>query len=348
MKFAVMTLVEQPDGKTAKEIYDQTLDIAQAAEELGFEAIWLAEHHFTEYGICASIPVLGAAIAMRTSRIRIGSGICVLPFHDPRRVAEDYAMLDVLSGGRLDFGMGRGYQPAEFAAMGANMDESRGRFEESVEIIDGLWNNESFSYHGKYWNFDDLALHPRPIQQPIPMWAAAVSPESFDNAADRNLKILSAPQITPLDRIRTDFNRYRERLGAAGHPDTGIEIPLQRVTYIGESEEEARTTPHDGYMWYQRMNAERMATKDSSGSASYEFYQRAQEHLERAKYEEICASRSVLFDTAENISAEIQHLRDEIGLNYLICLINPGAMSNDVVIPSMERLAKDVMPNFID
>jgi natural product biosynthesis luciferase-like monooxygenase protein len=347
VKFAVMSLLDQPEGDSAKATYDRTLDIADAAEELGFDSIWMAEHHFTDYGICPSIPVLGAAIAQRTTRIRIGSAICVLPFHDPRRVAEDYAMLDVLSDGRLDFGAGRGYQPAEFAALGVNMDESRTRFSESLEIIQGLWSQEGFSYSGQHYQFEDLTLHPKPVQKNIPIWVAAVSPESFDNAAEKGYKILAAPQITPLDKVKADHDRYRSGLEKWGHPTDDIEIPMQRVTYIGENEREAKESPREGYMWYHRKNAMRMASGHKGGD-SYSFYEKAQQRLEKTEYDEICATGSVLFDTPENVIRRIEHLQETIGLNYLISWVNPGGLSNDLVIPSMERLAKEVIPHFKD
>jgi natural product biosynthesis luciferase-like monooxygenase protein len=347
VKFAVMTLLDPSDGESARDTYHRNLDLAEAAEDLGFDTFWMAEHHFTDYGICPSIPVLGTAIAGRTSRIRIGSAICVLPFHDPRRVAEDYAMLDVLSDGRLDFGAGRGYQPAEFAAMGVSMDESRSRFAESLEIIRGLWGEESFSFHGQHYQMDELTLHPKPVQAQVPIWVAAVSPESFDNAAEKGYKILSAPQITPLEKVKADHDRYRANLAHWGHPVDHVEIPMQRVTYVGENEQEALESPREGYMTYHRKNAQRMAAGHTGGD-SYAFYEKAQHHLERAEYEEICASGSVLFDSPENVVQRIEHLRTTIGLNYLISWVNPGGLSNNLVIPSMERLAKEVIPHFKD
>src|SRR5206468_2861046 len=183
MKFAMFTLSERPEGCSAADVYHRVIEQAEAADELGFEAMWLAEHHFTDYGITPSPAVLGTAIAGRTRRLRIGTGVAILPFHDPRRLAEDYAMLDVLSEGRLDFGVGRGYQPAEFAGFGVSMADSRARFNEALQIIEGLWTNDVFSYHGDHFRFDDLSLYPRQVQAPPPIWMAAVSPESFDLAA---------------------------------------------------------------------------------------------------------------------------------------------------------------------
>lgn len=345
MKFAIFALSEQRDGVKAADIYRRTIDQAVAAEELGFDAIWLAEHHFTRYGLNNSIPVLGAAIAEHTSTIRIGSGIAVLPFHDPRRVAEDYAMLDVLSGGRLDFGCGRGYQPAEFAAFGVSMDEARGRFHESVDIIDGLWRNESFSYHGKYFSFDDLTLYPRPIQSPPPIWLAAVSPASFEAAAKSGRPFLSAPQITPLPKIRQEYDTYRKLLVKYGWDATDVTLPLQRSVYVGDTEAAARTEPAEGYLWYSRMNAERMA-KQGETIKDYEYYQKAQKNLRQIDYDRLVDDGALLFGTPDTVAEWIQTLRDELGLNYLICWMNGGGLDHDLVLRSMQRFAEEVMPRF--
>src|SRR5262249_51243189 len=139
VKFAIFGLFEQPDDRSAREVVSAAMEQAELAEELGFAGFWMAEHHFTEYGIVASPPIMGAAMAERTTTLRLGTAVAVLPFHDPRRLAEDYAMLDVLSDGRLDFGVGRGYQPDEFAAFGVAMEDSRSRMTEAVDVIKGLW-----------------------------------------------------------------------------------------------------------------------------------------------------------------------------------------------------------------
>jgi natural product biosynthesis luciferase-like monooxygenase protein len=331
MKFAIFALSEQRDGVSASDVYKSIVDQAVAAEELGYDAIWLAEHHFTKYGVAPSIPVLGAAVAEHTSTIRIGSGISVLPFHDPRRLAEDYAMLDVLSGGRLDFGCGRGYQPAEFAAFGVSMEEARERFEESVEVIDGLWRNETFSYHGKFFEFEDLSLYPRPVQSPPPIWLAAVSPSSFVAAAKAGRPFLSAPQITPLPKIREGYDTYRRVLGESGWDDSSVTLPLQRSVYVADSLEAARSAPAEAYMWYSRTNANRMA-KQGAAIKGYEFYQKAQGNLLQVEYDRLVDDGSLLFGTPDTVAAQIETLRDELGLNYLICWMNAGGLDHQLVL----------------
>jgi len=135
----MLHLFENPVGKSEYQIVKEQFDLMRAAEDLGFDSIWPAEHHFTEYGYCASPALSLAAVASVTKRIRLGTGVVVLPFNHPIRVAEDFAMLDLMSDGRVDFGVGRGYQPGEYKGFGIDQTKSRGIFNESLEVILQAW-----------------------------------------------------------------------------------------------------------------------------------------------------------------------------------------------------------------
>lgn len=165
MEFGMFYVLESPDGDF-KRAYDEMLGQVEYAEELGYDTIWLAEHHTSAYGSIPNPAVAMAAIAERTKKMKIGSLISVLPLHNPISIAEDYAMVDVMSGGRLLFGVGRGYQPQEFKHFGVDMAETRERFKEELDIILGLWTNESFSYNGKFYQLDNVSIRPKPIQKP--------------------------------------------------------------------------------------------------------------------------------------------------------------------------------------
>src|SRR5208337_4411471 len=148
MKFGMLHLFENPVGKSEYQIVKEQFDLMRAAEDLGFDSIWPAEHHFTEYGYCASPALSLAAVASVTKRIRLGTGVVVLPFHNPIRVAEELAMLDLMSDGRLDFGVGRGYQPLEFKGFQIDQAKSRGIFNESLEVIMQAWTQERVNFKG--------------------------------------------------------------------------------------------------------------------------------------------------------------------------------------------------------
>src|SRR5207249_11442978 len=148
MKFGTFHLFQKPPGWGDEDVFRAELEQIEKAEELGFDAVWLAAHHFQWYGIATDLMVIAGWVAARTQRVRIGTAIVVLPFHNPVRLAEQAATIDIMSGGRLDFGVGRGYQAAEYAGFGISMDESRARFNERPADVVHAWTEESFSSDG--------------------------------------------------------------------------------------------------------------------------------------------------------------------------------------------------------
>src|SRR5712692_742201 len=192
MRFSIQNLLSLRDGQSHAQVYANTLDECKLAEELGFHTVWLAEHHFSVYGIAPSLPVLAAAIARETRRVRIGTAVVVAPFAHPVRIAEEFAMVDILSGGRLDFGIGRGYQPKEFRGLGISMEGTRERFDEALEIIRRAWTGDRVTFEGRFYQVRDLRILPRPVQKPHPpFWTAAVSPDTYTLAARKGFKILT-------------------------------------------------------------------------------------------------------------------------------------------------------------
>ena len=166
MRFGMFYVLESPDGDHRR-AYKEMLGQIEYAEELGFDSVWLAEHHGSAYGSMPSPAVAAAAVAAITERLRIGIAVSILPFGNPVRIAEDYAMVDVISNGRLDMGVGRGYQPREFAMLGLadQQQHSRAIFAESLDILIGLWENDTFSYQGEFYQIDNVSLSPRPVQR---------------------------------------------------------------------------------------------------------------------------------------------------------------------------------------
>src|SRR2546428_5218355 len=222
MRFCIQQLLTFRDWQTEAGVYADALEEARLADELGFEAIWLAEHHFSPYGICPSLAVLAAAIARETRRARIGTSVVVAPFAHPVRIAEEWAMIDILSGGRLEFGLGRGYQPKEFVGLGASMDRTRERFDESLEIIRRAWTEERVTFAGEFYTLRDLAVLPRPLQRPHPpLWTAAVSPDTYKLAARRGLRLLTSPSFTPFDILRKNYDAYHAEWRGGPPPPRG-------------------------------------------------------------------------------------------------------------------------------
>src|SRR5436309_3488115 len=172
--------------------YQQVLEQVQLAEELGWECCWFTEHHFLLYGGPMPNPaVIMSAAAARTSRIHFGSAISILPLHHPMQIAEDYGMVDVVSGGRLEFGMGLGNTAVDFEVYGIEREESRERFHEAAEVVLKAWSEERFSHEGKFWRFADVPVYPKPVQKPHPnLWVAGHSPETLGWAGRHGCNIM--------------------------------------------------------------------------------------------------------------------------------------------------------------
>jgi alkanesulfonate monooxygenase SsuD/methylene tetrahydromethanopterin reductase-like flavin-dependent oxidoreductase (luciferase family) len=158
MRFSIQLLASRREHETEAEVYANTLDECRVAERLGFHTIWLAEHHFSTYGVLPSLAVLAAAVSRETRRIRIGTAVVIAPFAHPLRIAEEWAMIDILSEGRLEFGLGRGYQPTEFRGLAVSMERTRERFDESYELIRRAWTEERCTFEGEFYQVRDLSV----------------------------------------------------------------------------------------------------------------------------------------------------------------------------------------------
>ncbi|WP_433183378.1 LLM class flavin-dependent oxidoreductase [Actinoallomurus sp. CA-150999] len=241
MKFSTFHLFHRFEGQTAREVYDYQLEIAELCEELGFDGIWVAEHHFRDYGLVPNIFTLLSYLAARTERLRLGTGIVVLPLHNPVHIAEEAAMVDLLSGGRLEMGIGRGYQSVEFESFGVDLGEARERFNEALDMITALWTQENVHFQGKFYGTgNEVTLMPRPVQQPHPpLHVAAVSPETVELYAARGLPILADP-AAPFKKIAKAAETWHETARANGVDTDGIELVASRSVYVAPTVEQAR------------------------------------------------------------------------------------------------------------
>jgi natural product biosynthesis luciferase-like monooxygenase protein len=347
MKFGIFFLCEQPPWQPQAAAYRDAIDQAVYADALGFDAVWIAEHHFSEYGIVPDVAVLAAALAQRVRRMRIGTAVSILPFTHPIRAAESFAMVDVLSDGRLDFGVGRGYQPVEFAGFGLSMAEARERFDESLEMIRRAWTEESLTLTGKFYQARDVRVVPKPVQTPHPpIWMAAVSPESFEQAARQGYRLLSAPSITPPALMRQSYQRYRQVWLESGHRPEDLEVPALHFTYVGDTEPRARREPEQCVMWYFRTFARLIASdRPDAASPDYRFYARARQHLEGIDYPRLYDD-VLLFGDIERVIDRIQFMRDELGVTYLLSWMNFGGLEGDLARDSIRRFAEKVIPRF--
>ena len=235
--FGTFLLMQSPSMRSSQEIYARAVDIAQAAETLGFRNIWLAEHHFSTYGYVSRPAQLATYLAAKTTRLRVGTAVIVVPLHHPLVIAEEIATLDQLAGGRVDIGLGRGYQHYEFERLGLELDTARARWEESVDIILKAFAGKPFTYHGKLFDIPETTIFPQPLQTPHPpIWVTAQSPESVEATVRRGFNLLTGGFGVPIERM-ADFRRQFDRLIAEVKPPRMPDVGVQRAVYVTDTVE---------------------------------------------------------------------------------------------------------------
>ena len=346
MKFGTFHLFQKPPGWSDADVFRAELDQIEKAEELGFDAVWLAEHHFQWYGIATDLMVIAGWVAARTQRVRIGTAIVVLPFHNPIRLAEQAATIDLMSGGRLDFGVGRGYQAAEYAGFGFSMDESKARFAECMEVLLKAWTEETFSYEGQYTSVKDLSVLPKPLQRPHPpiYVASWMTPETIRYAAERGFPIM-APAGLASDQIKTNYQLYRETLTSLGRDASNLELPALVHIYVDENEERGWQTGMEYSMRYGA-SLVTLGTPVQQGGRLSRDYEHYREFGESGRVVRENRQELMLFGSPDTVARKIEWMRDELGVSYILCWMNMGGLDQERVLASMKLFAKEVMPRF--
>jgi len=250
MRVGVLQFFGWPDRRVAiRSIYERALERIEVMDRSGYAAIWLAEHHFQAFSVCPSIHMMATLAAARTRRLRIGTAVSLAAFYHPLRLAEEVALLDVLSGGRVNWGAGRGFHRQEFEVFGVPPEESAARFREAVDIVLAAWRTERLTYTGRFHSFADVEVLPRPLQQPHPpVWLAASSEDSIRAAARDGFAILMDPHSTHAE-IARKLRIYRDSLRAAGHDPATREVPTARLVAIADSAAKAEQVARRGARW---------------------------------------------------------------------------------------------------
>ena len=251
MRFGVFLLLHSPDKRAPAEVYANALEQARLADELGFDAVWLAEHHFSSYGYGPNPLTFAVKVAENTKRVRIGTAVVVLPLYHPLRLAEDIALADHLTEGRLDVGFGRGYQRYEFERLGLELSENRAMFDEALEVMLAAWSQEDFSHDGKYYQIPPTTVFPKPLQEPHPpLWIAAQSPVSIADAVKRGYKCITGGSSAPSDRVLQSWQVFRDAVNESGlgWPQ---EFVIQSQVHVAENDALARAQTQNA-LWHLR------------------------------------------------------------------------------------------------
>lgn len=236
MRFGTFSYNQARPWVPERQAFEELLEQIQLTERLGFDEAWFAEHHHSDYGMLASPNLIIANLAPRTRRLRFGNLVNVLPLFDPMRLAEECGMLDILTGGRLNVGLGRGV-PRDDLKHGLDRDTAQARFEEGIEILLRAWTGETFNYTGKAWNYVDIICRPQPLQRPHPpIYYGATSPESPAMVARRGWNLALSRQ--PLANCARAISAYRAERAALGKTDGGDAIMVRDI-YVADTDEKA-------------------------------------------------------------------------------------------------------------
>src|SRR3954464_5532560 len=259
MEFGMFHEFPYLPGRSETEAFDEAMEQVDAAERWGLDAMWLAEIHFAPERTYLSAPLtLASAIAARTKRMKIGTAVQVLPLCHPLRLAEEAATVDQISHGRLVFGVGRSGFPRTYEAYGVPYGESRERFAETLEILKQAWTEDSFSYQGKYYSFDNVKMTPKPYQKPWPeIRIAANSADTFPAIAKLGHAVFVAVRLGTLEELEPNITAYREAWKEAGHPGEG-KVFLRAPVYVAETDQAARDEPEESIMYFYRYLGERL------------------------------------------------------------------------------------------
>ena len=336
-------------GKTQEEAFHEAFATAAHAEEWGFDGIWLAERHFAppESGraipsVVASPLIIATAIAAKTTRIRVGTAVLVVPLGHPVRMAEEVATLDHISQGRLDLGIGRSGFPWAYEGYDIPYAESRARFQEFFDVMRLAWTQERFSYEGKYYSFKDVCLIPKPYQKPCPpLRYAASTRDSFTAMGELGLPIFAGVGGAAIPEVAQAIATYRAAWREAGHPGDG-DVMLRIGIYVAEDQDRAFSEPRESTMtFYNRMRQGLLQTAGSFGGERRA--QRAQS-LANLTYESALQDR-LIYGTPDAVASRIKELREEIGLSGVLMEPNVGGlMSPEQLDNSIRLFGQEVAP----
>ncbi len=344
MEFGLFTLFDFMRGRQEEvRYYKDTLDLMILAEQLGFDSVWGGEEHFYSFGVCPSPQLFLTALARETSRLRLGTAISLLPFENPLRKAEDFAMLDILSNGRLNFGVGRGIIPKHFEGFRVDPRESRARYEESLAIIRGAWTQDPFSYEGKFWQVPSLSLSPKPLQKPHPpIYRGTISLESFETAAVTGDNAFVVPWLTGRHaEVRSRVQRYRALLKEHGHQQGRTTFIF--FLFVDRDHNAAIRDGRESTYNYTRLftsfvSPEALKTfrPEDPFKAFLDFALSMPDHLEE---------RAVVGTPAE-CRRRLTELDDEFGLDQVAFYFHAGGRDPQRARYGLELFANEVMPEF--
>ena len=346
MRFGIFLTVRWHQEWTQEQSLLEALERIELADQVGLD-VWLGEHHFSRHGLLSGLfSFAGAAIA-RTKRARIGMAVVVLPFHNPIRVAEEAAMMDVLSGGRLDLGVGSGYQRQEFEGLGVDLEESRERFRESLDVIVKAWTEEELTFSGKYTDVEGVAVVPKPIQVPHPplFIAVSTSPETVEYAASRAIPVMVGGPTAALGKAPEVIGLWRRKMEEFGHEHAHVDPPVNMNIHVAPTVEEAERDAAGREDFSTRILAKIGSPVDKDGRlpTGYEAWANRQKDRELASVPGRAGSMA-LRGSPDVVVERLKEVQ-ELGIEHVFGYFGYPGLSHKKRMQSIELFASEVMPH---
>lgn len=334
--FGVHYSCQSPDGASER-VYRETVEQARTAEALGFDSFSVAEHHFLPDGWVPTPFVLLGSLAGVTDEARLGTNVTVLPLHDPIRVAERAAVLDVLTGGSFRLGVSLGWRDEEFDAFGIPKRERAPRLEEGLELVSRLLNDRSVTYDGDYYSVSDLTVMPRPVQEHVPVWCGGQAPAAIRRAA----RLADAWSVSPIEsrsELAESVEIYREALSEQDRSYEDVHVPLRREVYVAEDDETAWEEAGEAVLReYREVYGDYDAVDETFEEASREeAVERLREHA-RGRF---------IVGGPETAIEEFERFHDVVGMDEVLVRTHFPGLDIDLAEKSLRVISEEVMPHF--
>ena len=348
MRFGYFTLSDnayRDNPRGPNQFVANIIDEAVYADRLGMHSAWIGEHHFSTLGVLSCPDLALAYVAARTERIRLAPAVTVLPLHHPIRVAEQWASLDLLSGGRVDFAAGRGYDRREYEPLGVSFDDNQSIFEEGMEIVRRLWDADGpISHHGRHYRFDNVAITPQPVQRPIPAYVASFSEPSIRLAARLGCGLIVAPfaaalSFGGLQQVADLYHRTCAEYGTT----PGRLMCSYFIHFADDAASEAQARARQ-IRYYRECVIPAFPGDPATEPPSYRYFIGLVERLRTVLPEDL-GENSVLIGSAARI-ADVLHKVEAAGFDEVILYFNVGLKPHAMVKDEMARFMEDVAPGF--
>lgn len=334
--------------KVEQRAFESLIEQAVLADKLGYEAVWMVEHHFTRGFSHSSAPDLVlAALSRVTERIRLGLGVVLLPFAHPVRTAERVATLDILSGGRVEFGTGRGASPLEYQAFQRPFEQSRQLWEDNLAAVLDIWeaDGEPVTVENEFWSVPNVSVYPRPVQDPHPaVWVASTSLDGYLAAAAKGYNLLGMTMLKGLDAVAEDIAEYKKALADNGFDPETRRVALMVPWHVAPTKEEAYETAADAILWYIRRQVNLVTPPDylDARHASYAVLgQLAAGQSEEEAIETLRQNHMIVCDDVEG-SRDAYTAFEKAGVTDLILQFQVGGLANEHVLKTIDLFGREV------